>query len=67
MGILLSYPTSYWDSDTIFAKQVLLISNCFTTSLDGWWVGAGLTEMKTNSAFKLSLNWGLALAELGKN
>ena len=28
-------------------------------------MGAGLIKIKTNSAFKLSLSWGLALAELG--
>ena len=31
----------------------------------GGWVGAGLIKIKTNSALKLSLSWGLALAELG--
>ena len=46
------------------AKQVSLISNCFTTSPDGW-VGAGEIKIKANSALKLSLSWGLASAELG--
>ena len=38
--------------------------------MGGWvggWVGAGLIKIKTNSAFKLSLSWGLALAELDNN
>ena len=51
------------------AKQVLYISNFFTTSPDsgrtGRLVGAGETKIKANSALKLSLSWGLALAELG--
>ena len=29
-------------------------------------MGAGEIKIKANSAFKLSLSWGLALAELGK-
>jgi hypothetical protein len=28
-------------------------------------VGAGEIKIKANSAFKISLSWGLALAELG--
>ena len=32
----------------------------------GGWVGAGEIKIKANSAFKLSLSWGLALAEFGK-
>ena len=57
------YPTAYWDSATIDSNQDLLISSRFTTSPDGLvggWVGAGLMEIKTNSAFKLSLtcSWG---------
>ena len=53
LSCLLNYPASYWYSATIFAKQVLLISNCFTTSLDGLvggLVGAGLSKIKANSA-----------------
>ena len=56
---LLNYPT-YWDSATIVVKQVLLISNCLTTSPGGW-VVAGEIKIKANSDFKLILSWGLTL------